>query len=83
MEVSVEAPVDRTIGMVMDFAELKAYVKPFIDLLDHSDINSVIPNPTAENVAAWLWKRLKAETELPVVEIKVFETEDSWVTLRR
>jgi len=80
VEVSIEVPKDR----FYDFAEFKATVQPFIDLLDHSHLNEWFGRvPSAENIAIWLWKVLEAETELPVVEIKVYETENSWVTYRK
>lgn len=79
VEVSIEVPRDQ----FHDFAELKATVQPFIDLLDHSHLNEWFGRvPTAENIALWLWLILEAETELPLVEIKVFETDNSWVTYR-
>ena len=80
VEVSIEVPKDQ----FYDFAEFKATIQPFIDLLDHSYLNEWFGSrvPTAENIALWLWLVLEAETELPLVEIKVFETENSWVTYR-
>jgi len=84
VEITIEGRIDKDSGMVVDFAEFKALVQPFIDLLDHSNINEWFGRiPTSENIALWLWLILEAETELPLVEVKVFETETSWVALRR
>lgn len=39
-------------GMVADFTHVKNRI---MDMLDHKDINSVLPfNPTAENIAFWI-----------------------------
>jgi len=38
-------------GMVVDFSK----IKEIISLLDHADLNEVLPfNPTAENIAKWI-----------------------------
>ena len=34
-------------GMIVDFSE----IKKIINQLDHTDINNIIPQPTAENIA--------------------------------
>jgi 6-pyruvoyltetrahydropterin/6-carboxytetrahydropterin synthase len=49
-------------------------------LLDHSYLNEMIDNPSAENIAIWIWQRLKQD--LPLHEIRVFETTTSFVTYR-
>ncbi len=59
--VHVEGPVDPHSGMVMDFAELAAAVRPIVDgELDHRYLNDVpgLENPTSEVLARWLWQRL-------------------------
>jgi 6-pyruvoyltetrahydropterin/6-carboxytetrahydropterin synthase len=44
----------------MDFADLKASVKPIIDELDHYYLNDItgLENPTSEVIARWIWRRL-------------------------
>lgn len=62
-------------GMILDFAELKKIVAAkVIDKLDHQDLNQIIPNPTAENIAAWIWKELASDLSLH--EIQIWETEN-------
>jgi 6-pyruvoyltetrahydropterin/6-carboxytetrahydropterin synthase len=61
--VHVEGPVDTATGMVMDFADIKAAVKPIIDEhLDHYYLNDVpgLENPTSENLARWVWQKLNS-----------------------
>ncbi len=59
--VYLTGPVGETTGWVMDFADLTAAVKPVLERLDHYYLNDVdgLENPTTENLARWIWKRLK------------------------
>jgi 6-pyruvoyltetrahydropterin/6-carboxytetrahydropterin synthase len=78
LHVSVKGNVDSN-GFVMDFCDLKAIVdKKVISKLDHSYLNEIINQPTAENIAKWSWNQLK---DIPGLhEIKLWETEKSYVT---
>jgi len=46
---------------VQDFAEIKQVFKPIYEQLDHHYLNEVdgLGNPTSENLAKWIWQRLK------------------------
>lgn len=69
-------------GMIKDFAEVKKIVQEkVLKELDHKNLNEVIDNPSAENIAVWIWKELKSE--LSLFEIQVWETEDSSVIVQR
>jgi 6-pyruvoyltetrahydropterin/6-carboxytetrahydropterin synthase len=48
-------------GWFRDFGDLKEAFKPLEDQLDHRFLNEVpgLENPTSENLARWLWFRLK------------------------
>ena len=82
LEVRCEGPVDPESGMVVDFADLKAVVHELVlDRLDHRLLNDVLENPTAENVAAWIWDRLSA-ADLPLEEIRLYETPTCYVVHR-
>ena len=61
VEVHVGGPVDGKTGWVMDFAEVKAAYKPVWEMLDHHYLNDIegLENPTSENLARWVWGRLK------------------------
>lgn len=73
-------------GMVIDFVELKQIMNErVLSLLDHSYLNEIIPQPTAENIARWIWSRLEPvlRTEKrKLYEVTVWETVDSFVTYR-
>jgi 6-pyruvoyltetrahydropterin/6-carboxytetrahydropterin synthase len=62
-------------GWVMDFAELKASFKPILEQLDHHYLNDIpgLDNPTSENVARWIWRKLKPRLPL-LSQIEVRET---------
>ena len=59
--VYVEGPVGVATGWVMDFADIKAAMAPVFETLDHRYLNEIegLENPTSENLAVWVWRRLK------------------------
>ncbi|MGB9429573.1 MAG: 6-carboxytetrahydropterin synthase QueD [Gammaproteobacteria bacterium] len=48
-------------GWIMDFADLKLAFQPVFAVLDHRYLNEIqgLENPTSENLARWIWQRLK------------------------
>lgn len=75
VEVHVRGPVQEHTGWVIDFSDIKAAFAPLHDVLDHNFLNEVegLSNPTSENLARWIWRRLRAA--LPSVsKIVVRET---------
>jgi 6-pyruvoyltetrahydropterin/6-carboxytetrahydropterin synthase len=80
--VTVDRPVDRATGLAVDFSDLKAVVeREVVDLLDHALVNDLVTNPTAEEMAVWIWNRLASP--LPgLVEIELFETRSCSVVYR-
>lgn len=61
VEVHVDGPVDERTGWVMDFADLRQAFQPTFDALDHQYLNEIpgLENPTSENLARWIWERLR------------------------
>jgi 6-pyruvoyltetrahydropterin/6-carboxytetrahydropterin synthase len=85
LEVSLEGPVDNQ-GIVCDFADLDQLVRTeVIDRLDHQYLNDLMDNPTAELIAADIWKRLDdvATGAAHLVHLKLWETADSAVEVWR
>jgi len=75
VRVTVEGPVGRETGWVMDFADIKAAFGPVHDALDHRYLNDIrgLENPTSEHLARWIWREL--QPSLPsLVEVEVRET---------
>ena len=64
LTVTVENAVQKD-GMAFDFLLLKNVVREkIIARLDHTYLNDLMPNPSAENLAIWIWDELSAA--LPV-----------------
>src|SRR5579885_1138691 len=77
LEVSVEGPVGEH-GIVCDFADLDAAVRrEIIDRYDHRYLNELLDNPTAELIAADVWKRLEPVAPGTLVHLRLWETPDS------
>jgi 6-pyruvoyltetrahydropterin/6-carboxytetrahydropterin synthase len=66
LAVHVNGPVGKKTGWVMDFADISAAVNPLIARLDHYYLNEIpgLENPTSENIAKWIWQRLKSTLPL-------------------
>lgn len=75
VRVTVEGPVDPATGWVVDFADIKVACAPVHEALDHRYLNEIegLENPTAEEIARWIWSRLKPRLPL-LTEIEVAET---------
>ena len=75
IEIHVGGEPDAHTGWIMDFADIKRAFAPLHDALDHHCLNDVpgLSNPTSENLAIWIWQRLKPE--LPALSgVAVHET---------
>jgi 6-pyruvoyltetrahydropterin/6-carboxytetrahydropterin synthase len=61
VEIHVAGDVDPASGWIMDFGDLKRAFKPLLARLDHYYLNEIegLENPTSENLARWIWDRLK------------------------
>ena len=75
VEIVVAGDCDPKLGWLMDYADISAAFKPIWEKLDHNYLNEIpgLENPTSENVAEWIWKRLKPKLPL-LTEIVVAET---------
>lgn len=75
VEVVVAGETDPEFGWVMDYADISAAFNPLWRQLDHYYLNEItgLENPTSENVAVWIWERLKPALPL-LTEIVVAET---------
>lgn len=74
-------------GMVYDFTQLKRVAgQKAIDRLDHAFLNDIMEQPTAENIALWIWHRIEDEVRRPNCElhtVQVWETATSSVIIDR
>jgi 6-pyruvoyltetrahydropterin/6-carboxytetrahydropterin synthase len=70
-------------GMILDFDDLETIVAPLVtDKLDHVSLNDVMPNPTAEHIALWIWETLAPKVP-QLDEIVVWETATACAIVRR
>jgi 6-pyruvoyltetrahydropterin/6-carboxytetrahydropterin synthase len=86
VEVEVQANELDELGMAIDFKTVKQVTKKVTDELDHGYLNEIAPfdsiNPTAENIAAHIYRRLGEEINEPRVQVHavtIWETERACV----
>ncbi len=81
VEVHAEGEIDSAMGWVLDFDELEQAVRPLIKQLDHKLLNEMegLENPTAENLALWLWNRIRPGLS-QIARVVVKETPGSVVS---
>jgi 6-pyruvoyltetrahydropterin/6-carboxytetrahydropterin synthase len=75
IELAAAGPVDERTGWFIDFGELHALWQPLYDVLDHHYLNEVpgLENPTSENLARWIWDRMKPGLR-ELTRVTVYET---------
>ncbi|MCC6322100.1 MAG: 6-carboxytetrahydropterin synthase [Phycisphaerales bacterium] len=62
LRVWVGGELDAKTGMLIDFEDVDAALRPVLDALDHHELNGLpgLENPTTEHVAMWVWTRARA-----------------------
>jgi 6-pyruvoyltetrahydropterin/6-carboxytetrahydropterin synthase len=75
VDIVVTGDLDPKLGWVMDYAAITDVFKPLWERLDHRYLNEVsgLENPTSENIAIWIWDKLKPKLPL-LTEVTVAET---------
>src|SRR5437868_10820335 len=60
-DVIVEGDVTPEKGYLIDYGDIKVVAEPLVRRLDHYYLNEIegLSNPTAENLARWIFDRLK------------------------
>lgn len=70
-------------GMVADFKRLKEKLNKVLDILDHKYLNNLDyfkkVNPTSENIAQYIYKRLKDQIS-GISSVTVWESENTSAT---
>lgn len=81
IEVFVRCAGLDSIGIAIDFRDIKTAVKAVLSDLDHVDLNDLDEfrdsNPTSENIARFLYRKLSQKLNAPqirVSKVKVSET---------
>ena len=86
VETEVEATTLDNVGMGIDFKAIRRATVELTDALDHRYLNEIAPfddiNPTAENIAAYIFKGLSKtlnSDHIKVKSITLWETERACV----
>src|ERR671918_2146588 len=93
VQVTVEGERLNSIGLLVDFVELKRVVREVMARLDHQFINDLEPftviNPSAENVAKYFYDEIHSglnldDSEVPIriSYVKIWETDTSIAVYR-
>ncbi len=84
--VSVIGDIDPETGYLIDLKILKEYIKTEVeDYLDHKNLNEEVSefmdlNPTVENIAVVIWKRLRNKIDINYdLEVTLYETPRNFV----
>ena len=88
--VTLEGQELDSIGLLVDFVEVKKLINQVVDRLDHQFINDLTPfdeiNPSAENMAKYFYdeiaRGLAGEAAVRVSQVKIWETDTASATYR-
>jgi len=84
VEVVVSRPDLDSLGMAIDFSELKKITKDVLEKLDHKNLNDLEHfkqhNPSSEEIAGYIFRELKPkilEKNCQLEQVRVWETDTS------
>lgn len=81
-ELKFKGPIDEN-GVIVDFDEVAVFVNEVLmPRFDHTYLNDVIDNPTAERIAAAIFVDVDA-AQLPLVCVRLWETRTSSAIVTR
>lgn len=79
--ITISGNPDEETGMIIDFKSMSEIVnKVILDEFDHSNLNDIIPNPTAETIVKFIYKTLYKPFEIMgvlLLTVCLYETENS------
>jgi len=80
VEVAVLSKTLDKSGMVMDFKDLKSFLKTALNIFDHKYLNDIPyfkkKNPTSENIAEFIYTKLKSRIKKKI-RVSISETTSS------
>ncbi|MBL7155747.1 MAG: 6-carboxytetrahydropterin synthase QueD [Candidatus Omnitrophica bacterium] len=81
IEVAVTSGTLDKKGMVMDFNDLKKFLRNIISSFDHKYLNDLAyfkkENPTSENIARFIQESLSRSIKKKKIKVSVWETDNS------
>lgn len=69
-------------GFIVDYGDLSPFRSYLDNSFEHRHLNDVLPQPTAEHLAAHFYEWCKVEWS-QVVEVRVSETPKTWASYRK
>lgn len=83
IQVKLYGEIDPETGMIYSLQELDNIMSPVIDELDHKRLDIEIPyfendQPTGENIAKYIWNKIKPSLNDKLIHIKLSETSRSY-----
>jgi 6-pyruvoyltetrahydropterin/6-carboxytetrahydropterin synthase len=89
VRVTVAGKQLNSIGLLVDFAEVRSAIRTLVDQLDHRFLNDLPPfnqtNPSAENIAKYFSDEIEPkfrDRECHLKSVTVWETDQSFATYR-
>ena len=88
VQISVEGPELDSIGLLVDFGDVKKLMRAVVAKLDHRFINDLPPfdvvNPSAENMAKYFYDEISSGVgpEVRIRKVKIWETDTTSATYR-
>jgi len=93
VEVTLQGEQLDSTGLLVDFADLKAWLRAITDRFDHRTLNDVPPfheiNPSAENIARYFYQEMARHlaastlaTKARVACVKIWETDTAAAAYR-
>ena len=91
VQVTLEGPDLDSVGLLVDFVQVKKLIQAVVDKLDHRFLNEVPPfdvlNPSAENMARYFFEEIAGgmgqTSPVRVAAVKIWETDTTSATYRQ
>jgi 6-pyruvoyltetrahydropterin/6-carboxytetrahydropterin synthase len=83
VQVKVAGKINPETGMIISLRELDNTVNIVINELDHKRLDIEVPyfeenQPTGENIAKYMWERIKPDLGGKLIHLKLSETSNSY-----
>jgi 6-pyruvoyltetrahydropterin/6-carboxytetrahydropterin synthase len=90
VQVTLRGPELDSIGLLVDFVQVKKLIQSVVDRLDHQFLNDLAPfdvlNPSAENMAKYFFDQISGglaqDTPVRVEQVQIWETDTTSATYR-
>lgn len=80
VRITLSGEIDEKTGMIVDFVDLKRAMKhSIVDKYDHTHLNNIFDNPTAENMLMVIEHDLWLVFGMRLHRIRLYETPTSYV----